>query len=679
MRSANRALIICLYLLMGPMAVTAQDSELEIAKETLEKYVENTESNSDYTDLSEQLEYLVRHPINLNMAVQEELSRISQLTPEHIQALLLHRQLYGKLTSIYELQVIAGFEPDFILTIKPYINILENLELSDLNYQSFRKNYHHEVAYLSQRRLEKSVGYKLPDSDRNAFRGSPYRHVVRYKASMGKNLSFGFNTEKDDGENLRNSFFSSYLQFLSTGKIRQLLIGDFQAAFGQGLCFGSGLTFGKSAFVLDVMRRQNGLRPNRAMNENEFLRGGGFIYKISAGIHLTAFYSLKKIDATTSEDSMNESRFTGLLNTGNYRNLPELSKKGILKRRIAGSNIEFKSGKLQIGLTMVHTKYGSEQSLDEKKSYQLYNNHVSAIQNYGTDYKLFHKNLLFFGEAAMNQDLKSFSFINGVIASLDKNFDISLLYRNYSMYYIPSITNAFGETQDNHNEKGLYMACSFTPIKNYKLNAYADIYHFNWLRYQVDAPSRGSDMMLELQFTKRRLFSWYVRYRNEQKQKNEAGTQIINRLELNRRQLLRFHLEIKINTSMTLKSRIEHVWYQRQFGKTLNGMLMLQDLQVQVFKNVKLLSRLMFFDVEDYNSRVYAFENDVMYSFSVPAFQNRGTRFYLLVKYKMNKNIHLCFRFARTSYENTESSGSGQDKINSNKTTDTSIQLLWAL
>jgi len=676
MKSVNKCLIILVILFMHRHCHAqdhAQDNEL------LEKYIENTESHTDYTDLSIVYENLIKHPVNLNSTEIGELSRIPQFTPVHLQALKAHIQHYGNLTSIYELQVIDGFDPDLIAAVKSYIDVRETIHLNQLLEKDFRKNYRHEIVFLSSRRIEKSIGYQLPATDKNAFLGNPFRQAMRYKGVLNPQISFGCNIEKDDGEKLKTGFLSAFVLYNGKGKIKQFIMGDFQAAFGQGLCFGSGLSFGKSPFVLDIMRRQNTSRPNRSFNENEFLRGISCTYKISKHIDLISFYSNKRIDANVVEDSLGITEFSGLLNTGNYRNSTELSKKGQLNRRINGSHLQIQSGTLQIGATAVYTKYGSHQLTNEKHLYQLYNNQNSAIQNYGVDFKWFHKNLLFFGEVAMNEHIKSLSFVHGIIASLDKHFDISLLHRHYSMSYNPSITNAFGETQDNHNENGLYMGICIIPLKNFKLNAYADLYRFNWLRYQVDAPSQGRDMMIELQYTRRKQYSWYIRFRSETKQQNEPGLQIRNRLENQKRELFRSHLEYKPNLFITLKSRFEQVWFHREYGKTTRGMLMMQDLHVQVHKRIKLITRLMVFDAEDYDSRVYAFENDMLYSYSVPAFQNRGLRFYLLTKYKMNKYLYLCFRFARTSYENSKTIGSGQDKIESNKATDISIQLQWTL
>jgi hypothetical protein len=38
--------------------------------------------------------------------------------------------------------------------------------------------------------------------------------------------------------------------------------------------------------------------------------------------------------------------------------------------------------------------------------------------------------------------------------------------------------------------------------------------------------------------------------------------------------------------------------------------------------------RLQYFETDSYNSRIYAYENDVLYSYSIPAFYDKGFRYY---------------------------------------------------
>jgi hypothetical protein len=659
MRFVHKLLILSLCVLASPS--WAQDQAPEYSR-ALENYMDNSEGITDYSDLEQQSEDLKKHPVNLNEAGKDVLARITLLSPAHIEALLTHRRQYGRLGSVYEIQVIEGFTTDLIQEIKQYIQVSDPLTLSGLKADA--KQYHHELVCVSSRRLEKAAGYSTDISGKRAYAGSPYQQVIRYRASAGGKISMGFTVQKPASDPWTASSGSFSLQLHHNGKLRQLVIGHFQAAFGQGLTFGSGLTFGKSGFVLNVMRSQNHIKPNRSINKEEALGGLAAVFKLSRRMDLSVFYSSKILPAAkTDDEDTNVSAISSSIDKD--------------RQQIAGGHLSYTAENSCIGLTAASHYAPTDPSI--KKPYRIFDDVQPLIHNVGIDYKIFRKNVMFFGECASNGNIQSLSFLNGLVASLDKTFDISIVQRYYGLKYQAPVTNAFGESQDNQNESGVYMACSYALTHRYKVKAYADIYRFDWLRYQVDAPSGGRDMLLELQYAERKRFNWYIRYRNEDKQKNEAGTQSLNRLESNRRELLRFHMELQAGTGLMLKSRIEHVWHHRQFGKTTSGMLILQDVQVQVNKKLKLLSRLMFFDVEDFNSRVYAFENDVMYTYTVPAFQHRGIRFYILLKYKMTKNIHLCFRFARTSMENAGSSGSGPEKINGNTLSDTRIQFLWNL
>ena len=80
--------------------------------------------------------------------------------------------------------------------------------------------------------------------------------------------------------------------------------------------------------------------------------------------------------------------------------------------------------------------------------------------------------------------------------------------------------------------------------------------------------------------------------------------------------------------------------------------------------------RLQYFETEGYNSRIYAYENDVLYSFSIPAFYDKGYRVYINFSYNVTKKLTLWARWARAYYPEKNSIGSGLDEINgSNKTT----------
>ena len=74
----------------------------------------------------------------------------------------------------------------------------------------------------------------------------------------------------------------------------------------------------------------------------------------------------------------------------------------------------------------------------------------------------------------------------------------------------------------------------------------------------------------------------------------------------------------------------------------------------------------------------YAYENDVQYSFSIPAYYYQGSRVYATVCYKVLKNLDAWIRVARTIYDNRYTVGSGLDEIASNHKTELKLQLKYS-
>lgn len=651
----------------------AQIKNTEQLKDIIEKYIENNESTLDFLDLYDQIDFYVQNPININKASQNDLLKMPLITPQKANAVLQHIKQFGPLKHIVELQLIEGFDASFIEIFKNFVK----LKSTNFNYKQaeFWKT-DNEIILFSSRKLELAKGYTINDSNKNKFQGSPISSSIRYKGKVGNFLTIGINTEKDDGETFKNGFLSGFAMLKGLGRIKSIIIGDFQASFGQGLTFGSGLAFGKSPNVLGSVRFQNGIRISRSFNENQFLRGVGLQTSLIKNMELTVFYSKNNIDASVKTDSLGfASEFTSLINIGNYRNQTELSKRNQVQSTIVGANVSYSIKNLKLGTTAVRTQYDKILNIQEKDVYKAFFNKEKTLENIGVNYHYYLKNTLFYGEFSSNKNLKTLSSINGVIISLDKNLELSLIHRNYKKEYNVSFSNAFAESSVPQNEKAVYAGMSWSPFKNYKINAYLDYYQFDWLKFQVAAPSRGKDALIELQYQKRKKYQWYLRYRHEEKERNLSESNSIMGIVFHKREILRYNIEFKVSDFVSLQNRIEMVKFSIQNGKTTNGFLIFQDFNVQVSPKIKLIGRYQYFDTEDFNSRVYAFEKDVLYTFSVPAFQNRGTRFYLMSKIKLNKFTALWLRYSITSYENAEKIGSSFDEINNNKIQNISAQL----
>ena len=86
-------------------------------------------------------------------------------------------------------------------------------------------------------------------------------------------------------------------------------------------------------------------------------------------------------------------------------------------------------------------------------------------------------------------------------------------------------------------------------------------------------------------------------------------------------------------------------------------------------------ARLAWFNTASYNSRIYAYENDLLYAFSIPSFFEEGFRTYINLKYKISKHVEFWMKIAGTAFKDVESVGSGYNEIPGNKKNEVKFQL----
>ena len=138
----------------------------------------------------------------------------------------------------------------------------------------------------------------------------------------------------------------------------------------------------------------------------------------------------------------------------------------------------------------------------------------------------------------------------------------------------------------------------------------------------------------------------------------------------------RFHFAYKVTKSIQIKSRIEFSNYELGNNNDERGLLIYQDINYkQLSFPISFSIRYAIFESDSYNSRIYAYENDVLYAFSIPAFSGRGSRFYIVTKYHIARGVDFWLRYSQTYYADRNSVGSGKDEINGNTKSEIKAQL----
>ena len=113
-----------------------------------------------------------------------------------------------------------------------------------------------------------------------------------------------------------------------------------------------------------------------------------------------------------------------------------------------------------------------------------------------------------------------------------------------------------------------------------------------------------------------------------------------------------------------LRSRTELLWYDKKGENAEKGFLTFFDIVYKpLLKKYSGNMRLQYFETEGYNSRIYAYENDVLFYYSIPGFFNKGYRYYLNLNYDLTSRISVWLKWSQTIYNNIATIGSGLDEI----------------
>lgn len=651
-------------------------------EQQLEAITENNEDAETEDDsFVQSMRQFLKNPLNFNSADAAALKELTILSPVQIQQIIRYRTLLGNFINIYELQAVPGLDPLLIERLRPYITVSTPANVITSVKERLKGGSRALLARVTGV-LETQKGFKLdPATANNFYPGSRQKLLVRYKYQFKNLLQYGIVGEKDAGEQFfkgaqKNGFdfYSAHLFARNIGFIKSIAIGDFTVNLGQGLTQWQSLAFKKSADVTNIKRQLAVLRPYNSAGEINFHRGAG-ISVAKNNVEATAFVSYKNVDGNLVPDTITYDDYISSFQTsGLHRTKSEISDKGVQRQIVAGGNVAYNTTRFHLGVNGVqyHFKLPVNKSPDP---YNMYAFSGNSFGNYSVDYSYGYKNIHFFGEVAVTSRMDK-AFVNGLVLSADAKTDLSLLYRNISKSYQSLYTNAFTENTFPTNEKGLYAGISIRPDIFWRIDAYADFYKFPWLKYLVDAPSAGTDYMAQVSYKPNKQLEIYIRYRTESKSKNyNPGNQALSTVLPRPRQNIRYHLSYQLNKIFTFRNRVEMVWFDKNGAGKQNGFLTYLDgLFKPLMKKYSGSVRLQYFKTDGYDSRLYAYENDVLYSFSIPVFYDEGFRYYVNFNYDVNSKLSVWLRWAQTVYKDKAVVGTGLDEIAGNKRTEVKIQ-----
>lgn len=649
------------------LALQAQHPDLMLWEENLEQLAAEAES-TDWEDELEELSRRMKQKLNLNTATREELEQFPFLSEEQVENLLAYVYVHGAMQTLYELQLVEAMDKETIDRLLPFVCVRPMEE--ETHYPSFKNIWKYG-------KHEAITRFDIPFYTRKGYEkdylGPPVYHSLRYSFRYGDRLQVGVTGEKDAGEPFfalhdrqGYDYYSFYLLLKGWGRLETLAVGNYRVSFGQGLVLGNGFGLGKTFSLATAEYRTEGFRKHSSSDEYNYFRGVGATVRLASRWRASAFYSHRNLDGVVEDGEI-----TSIYKTGLHRTAKEAAKRHAFVMQAAGGNVAYEGTHLKVGATGLYYFFDRPYEPTLRK-YARYNLRGNRFYNVGVDYAYRLGRFAWVGEAAKGK--QGYAFLNQLRYQAGGQYKVMLIHRYYSHDYWGMFAHSFGESSALQNENGWYLAGEASPFARWRFFGGIDLFSFPWWKYRISKPSQGVDGLFQVTFTPNKWWSMYANYRLKRKERDVTGSGGETILPT-----LHHKVRYRLSYAQGLWSLRTTADYNRFVQAPLQcsqGWQVTQMCGVRLpFLPLAVTLQGTYFHTDDYDSRVYAYEKGLLYTFYTPSFYGRGFRFSAHLRYDFRDWLMLIAKFGQTLYQDRQEIGSGNDLIRGNKKLDLQVQV----
>ena len=694
--ASTAAVLLGLCLVAGPSAAQPDpDSSGVPAAVDPDELLDEVDPDVGSEELVRQVLDRIGDPVDLQSASAADLAELPVLSPLLARRIVAHRARQGAFRSVNDLLAVPGVDAELLARIRPFVTVrLPPTGGAAPTTGRPRWPLRIDITQQMSRRLDLGRGYS-GDTTRTRFLGSPERLLTRVRGRAGDRLRFGAVLDKDPGEPVAwepaqgmygADHVSATVSLHDAGPLTQLVAGDYAVAFGQGVAFGRSATFGKGRNPAALLRSGRGLRPWSTTDENQFFRGVGATITPIPFLAVSGWFSRKRRDASSGDPSLRTAGsalpITSLSSDGYHRTPSERARKNAVRERIAGAALTVERPRWTVGVAAAETRYHRPLRPDPapERRYEPRGATFATVTAFGAAYP---GDVHLFAEVT-----RTGPDVWGGVAGLSANrrYSSALLF---GRWYPPAFWSlhgaALGEQSGRpRNERGVYAGVRLQVAPRWTLTAYTDVYWFPWLRFRVPRPSAGIDARLVVTHRPRPWLRHTADLRAETRgiglDRAASNGTVVDDTGRETRRSIRWNATFDFSSALRLRTRLEavRVVHASSFGPDRTaetGVLMAQDLRWKPRQGVTTETRLALFETDGFASRVFAYEYDVRGSFSVPAFQDRGERFYVLLRADVRDAWTVEAKYAVTSLRGTDSIGSGLDEVTGDRLREVRLQV----
>jgi len=700
-----RPFLACLFgvLLVGPShAQPAADSvhaDSGRVDETLQKLLDERPDGTTPTQLVERLTRLASDPLDVNTASASALSTLPPLSLARAHRIVRHRAEKGPFSSVDGLVKVTGIRPQVVRLVRPYVVARSRSDdeaayASVPSVTSIMSDLDVEVIQRATRNLDLGRGFS-DDTSHTTFQGSPVHLTTRLRLQHERRAQLALTLDKDPGEAFRwapekRTFGFDHVAgnfaLQDMGRLETLVVGDYTTQFGQGLTLWQGISFGKGRDPVAPLREGRGIVPFESTSEDTFFRGLATSVSISPSVSISGFASRRRRDASLDSSAVSGGDPSNVpartLSTGGlHRTDSEIGRKGAFGTTTLGGAVTYRSHNLTIGAVGYRSVFDRPLRPGNRpdRRFDLTGTTSSMVSTHATAYL---GDYVLFGEVARAQT-GAVGVLGGAALDSEAGLEAMLLGRRYPPTFNGLFGGAFADSGEPQNEVGIYMGLRVQLAENWWVGGYVDQYRFPWLRFGVPRPTTGFDTRFVVEAKPRPWLSSYIQIRTQREPdgSEERGPdgRLLESIRKERRHAARWHIEYEFSEHLTLQTRIEGSRFKAEGKPPSHGLLLYQGLGMQIHPNLKLNTRFALFDTDGFESRIFAYEHDLLYSFSVPAFSGTGQRSYVLLRYTPTSTLTLETKYGITWHPDRQLQRTGSTAAENNRDREIRIQLRWNL
>lgn len=629
-----KKILISLSLVLLQFEVDCQETKLSESIISIAEELATDESDPETVGLYiEKLYDLYENPVNINTSDKDEISRLFFLSDFQVKVLADYLSSSGKIVSIYEIANLPGFDKETAIMMNIFID-LNQIPVREAKHSDWRNT------------LVTNVIWKPGDTD-SSWLGSPIKLLTKYKFTAD-GFSGGLSAEKDAGETLlygyppRPDFLSGHVAWNGKGLVRRIIIGDFSARFGQGTNINTSIRTGLSLHAPGYMAARSEIRPYTSTDENNFFRGAGadLAYR---NFSFSLFYSRNTLDASmVSSTSSGSDLVSSFYTSGIHNSATTLQKKDALTDQSYGINLSYNLKNIRIGTTWSEDRLSVPVKKVENVPEKIFNFSGNSNSVYSLYYNSLINRILLYGEITSNESFK-YTAVQGMTFRPSDRLSLNLLYRYYDKGYFSLHGHSPGTSSTSGSGKSILGNFTFEAAKHFFISGGCDIQEFKWLRYRTSSPSYSIKRELRLRYSPSDNFQAEGAYYYHLSTSDDNKLNSIPGLDELTTRSFTTAFRFTPLENMTLGTRVYVKLAEQSESK---GMLLLQDMNYS-FRNasVTLWLRYSLFSTDTWDTRIYIYENDLLYSYSIPALSGKGSRNYLMISWKITEKAEVRIKY----------------------------------